>query len=212
MLSIETYVQYTVTIRDSLLETDGSGRGIVIESYSFSANQSIQIRNCTLAGHRTGIDISMYSVHKNLTHPAPQIIIKKTNIIRRNCLNIIPDQRDVGLKVFCGGINISQPSVLFKDVLFSSAVNCRLTAVLPVVQLEFAQNVTFVDCSFTGNRGTPIVAYSSHFNVSGRITFVNNTAYEGGALKFYGESFMSVHSNTEILFAGNYMLNMWVAQ
>jgi len=74
----------------------------------------------------------------------------------------------------------------------------------PVVQLEFAQNVTFVDCSFTGNRGTPIVAFSSHFNVSGRITFVNNTGYEGGALAFYGDSSMSVHSNTEILFAGNY--------
>jgi len=146
----------------------------------------------------------MYSVHKNLTHPAPQIIIKKTNIIRGNNLNIIPDQSDVGLKVSCGGINYAQPSVLFKDVLFSSAVNCRLTAVLPVVQLEFAQNVMFVDCSFTGNRGTPIVAISSHFTVSGIINFVNNTGYEGGALAFYGESFMSVHSNTEILFAGNY--------
>jgi len=91
----------------------------------------------------------------------------------------------VGLKVSCGGINYAQPSVLFKDVLFSSAVNCRLTAVLPVVQLEFAQNVTFVDCSFTGNRGTPIVAISSHFGVSGMLIFVNNTGYEGGALAFY---------------------------
>jgi len=138
MLSMKTYVQYTVTIRDSLLETEGSGRGIVIESYSFSANQRIQIRNCTLAGHRAGIDISMYSVHKNLTHPAPQIIIKKTNIIRRNKFNIVHDQTAVGLKVSCGDINYAQPSVLLKDVLFSSAVNCRLTAVLPVVQLEFA--------------------------------------------------------------------------
>jgi len=200
-------------IRDSLLESDGSGGGIVIKSSSFSANQRIQIRNCTLAGHRTGIDINIYSHDKNLTHPAPPIIIKKTSIIRRNNLNIIQchDQRGVGLNLFSRD-NCAQPSVLLKDVLFSSTVNCRWTTVLPFVQLLFAQNVTFVDCSFTGNRGTPIVAYSSHFNVSGRITFVNNTAYEGGALKFYGESFMSVHSNTEILFAGNYMLNMWVAQ
>ena len=70
--------------------------------------------------------------------------------------------------------------------------------------MEFAQNVSFVDCSFTGNRATPIVAYSSHFSVSGTINFVNNTGFEGGALAFYDDSFMSVHNNTEILFAGNY--------
>jgi len=92
MFRLMTYAEYTVTIRDSLLESDGSGGGIVIESHSFSANQRIQIRNCTLAGHRTRIDISVYSLHENLTHPAPQIIIKKTSIIRGNNLNIMPDQ------------------------------------------------------------------------------------------------------------------------
>ena len=115
------------------------------------------------------------------------------------------DQRGIGLMVSCGDIKYSQPSIVLKNVLFTSTVNRRLSAILPsVVYMEFAQNVSFVDCSFTGNRGTPIVAISSHFNVSGRITFVNNTGYEGGALAFYDDSFMSVHNHTEILFAGNY--------
>ena len=75
--------------------------------------------------------------------------------------------------------------------------------------MEFAQNVSFVDCNFTGNRGTPIVAYSSHFSVSGALTFVNNTGYEGGALAFYDDSSMSVHNNTDIILQA-IMLNMWV--
>ena len=140
-----------------------------------------------------------------MTHPAPEIEIKRTIVIRDNNLSIIPDQKGVGLKVSCRGIGYAQPSVMIKDVLFSSTMNYKLTTILPsVVSMEFVQNVSFVDCSFTGNRGTPIVAYSSHFSVSGTINFVNNTGYEGGALAFYDDSFMSVHNNTEILFAGNY--------
>ena len=90
---------------------------------------------------------------------------------------------------------------MLKNVLFSSTVNRTLLC----LYMEFAQNVSFVDCNFTGNRGTPIVAISSHFTVSGTLNFVNNTGYEGGALEFYDhDSSMSIHNNTEILFAGNY--------
>ena len=168
---------YMVRIRDSLLESNGIGIGILISSYSFSANQKIQISNCTLAGHTTGIEIIVDSQHKNnqivVTHAAPEIEIKRTTI-RDNSLKM-SDQRGIGLMVSCGD-KYSQPSIMLKNVLFTSTVNRRLSAILPsVVYMEFAQNVSFVDCSFTGNRGTPIVAISSHFNVSGRITFVNNT-------------------------------------
>ena len=73
-----------VRIRDSLLESNGSGTGILISSYLFSANQKIQISNCTLAGHTTGIAIYVDSQHKNnqtvVTHAAPEIEIKRTTI------------------------------------------------------------------------------------------------------------------------------------
>jgi len=205
-LGMETFEPYVVRIRDSSLESNGSGTGIFILSYAFSASQRIQISNCTLAGHRTGIEIIMYSRYETLTHPAPEIEIKRTIIIGDNNTSIIrPDQRGVGLKVSCEGIGYAQPSVMIKDVLFSSTMNYRLTTILPsVVYMEFPQNVSFVDCNFTGNRGTPIVAISSHFSVSGTIKFINNTGYEGGALAFYDDSFMNVHSNTHILFTGNY--------
>jgi len=211
-LEVTTYEPYVVKIRDSSLQSNGSRNGILIQSSSFSAYhvQRIEISNCTLAGHRIGIEIKMffqlmYPPYKTVTHPALEIEIKRTIIIRDNNLSIIPDQKGVGLKVSCGGIGYAQPSVMIKDVLFSSTMNHRLTTILPsVVYMEFAQNVSFVDCSFTGNRGTPIVAYSSHFSVSGTLNFVNNTGYEGGALAFYDDSSMSVNKNTQILFAGNY--------
>ena len=194
---------YTITIRDSLLESNcnGHGDGIQIRCSSFSANQKIQINNvnCTLAGHRIGIAIYVYSQHKNkhtvVTHAAPEIEIKRT---------LVTDNRVVGLKVSCGGFNYSQPSILLINVLFSSTVNRRLSAILPsVVYMEFAQNVSFIDCNFTRSRGTPIVAISSRFSVSGTLIFVNNTGFEGGALAFYDDSSMRIHNNTEILFAGN---------
>ena len=175
------------------------GDGIQIRCSSFSANQKIQINNCTLAGHRIGIAIYVYSQHKNkhtvVTHAAPEIEIKRT---------LVTDNRVVGLKVSCGGFNYSQPSILLINVLFSSTVNRRLSAILPsVVYMEFAQNVSFIDCNFTRSRGTPIVAISSRFSVSGTLIFVNNTGFEGGALAFYDDSSMRIHNNTEILFAGN---------
>ena len=194
-------------IRDSILENNGNGSIIDITSYSFGTNQKIQIINCTLAGHRNGIAI--YSRHhKNdqtvVTYAALEIEIKRT-IIRDNNFNVVADRIGVGLKLFCGGFNYSQPSITLKNVLFSSNINQTLSAALPsVVYMEFAQNVSFVDCNFTGNRGTPIVAYSSRFSVSGALNFVNNTGYEGGALAFYDDSSMSVHNNTDIIFAGNY--------
>ena len=179
MLDVKTYEPYVVKIRDSSLKSNGSRNGIRIQSSLFSANQRIEISNCTLAGHRTEIEMNMYTQYKTVTHPAPEIEIKRTIIIRDNNLSIIPHQKGVGLKVSCSDIEYAQPSVMIKDVLFSSTMNYKLTTILPsVVYMEFVQNVSFVDCSFTGNRGTPIVAYSSHFSVSGTINFVNNTGYE----------------------------------
>ena len=52
-----TKAPYTVRIRESLLKNNGSGYGIHIRSYSFGANQKIQISDCTLAGYRDGIAI-----------------------------------------------------------------------------------------------------------------------------------------------------------
>ena len=60
-LDVTTHEPYTyiVKIKDSSLKSNGSRNGILIQSSSFSVNQRIEISNCTLAGHRTGIEIKM---------------------------------------------------------------------------------------------------------------------------------------------------------
>ena len=204
-LVMNTKAPYTVRIRDSVLVSDRSWEKIRIMILSFVGNQKIEISDCTLAGHASGIVIYSRDQHRNnqsvVTSAAPEIEIKRT-IIRENSV-----QQNVGsgLKVLCGGINYSQPSVVLTNVLFSSNINRRFSTIPPsVVYMEFAQNISFVDCNFTGNRGTPITAYSSRFNVSGTLIFMNNTGYEGGALAFYDDSTMGVHNNTEILFMSNH--------
>ena len=73
----------------------------------------------------------------------------------------------------------------------------------PSVYLEGVQHVSFIDCEFSGNTGTSIVAYNSNFTFSGTTIFSNNTAHEGGAIAFYGNSHMNVSENTHVIFRDN---------
>ena len=63
-----------------------------------------------------------------------------------------------------------------------------------------------INCTFVGNQGTPIALHDSVIKGSDTLSFVNNTAYEGGAMAFYGKSYMSVslEKNTQLLFTNNY--------
>ena len=73
----------------------------------------------------------------------------------------------------------------------------------PVVYLENTNNVTFIDCAFYNNRGTAIYAFNTNFFISGTLAFIDNTAFEGGALSFYGDSHVYVSENSSIAFANN---------
>jgi len=48
------------------------------------------------------------------------------------------------------------------------------------------------NCQFYDNYGTAIAAYNTHLYFSGNISFSNNTAYNGGALAFWANSFMHI--------------------
>ena len=63
-------------------------------------------------------------------------------------------------------------------------------------------NVTIVDCEFQDNKGTPIVAYYSDFTLSGNVTFIGNTANQGGAIALTS-SHMSITKNTSVVFENN---------
>ena len=98
-------------------------------------------------------------------------------------------------------------SVAFKNISF---VNVSLKGELGiytgmgVVSLLNIDNVTFIDCDFIGNEGPPaIYAENSDFTLSGTTIFRNNTANEGGAIKFYLNSHIILSNNSNIVFENN---------
>ena len=74
---------------------------------------------------------------------------------------------------------------------------------LGIVFLDYSCNVTFDNCSFCSNKNSPIWAYNSNFTLSGTVLFSDNTAYEGGALALYGESYVYIAYNTDVSFLNN---------
>ena len=74
---------------------------------------------------------------------------------------------------------------------------------LGIMFLVYSYNVTFDNCSFCSNKNTAIWVYNSNFTLSGTVLFSDNTAYEGGALAFYGESAVYIANNTDVTFLNN---------
>ena len=72
-----------------------------------------------------------------------------------------------------------------------------------IMVIDLSYNVIFANCSFYANIGTSIWSYNSNFTLSGTILFSDNTAYEGGALAFYGESVVYISNNTNVTFINN---------
>ena len=79
----------------------------------------------------------------------------------------------------------------------------RQYAAFGIMVLDISYNVIFANCSFYANTDTSIWSYSSNFTLSGTILFSDNTAYEGGALAFYGESAVYMSNNTDVTFLNN---------
>ena len=79
----------------------------------------------------------------------------------------------------------------------------RPYAAYGIMMIDISYNVIFTNCSFYANIGTPIWSYNSNFTLSGTVLFSDNTAYEGGALAFYGESVVYISNNTNVTFLNN---------
>ena len=77
-----------------------------------------------------------------------------------------------------------------------------------IMMIDISYNVIFTNCSFYANIGTSIWSYNSNFTLSGTVLFSDNTAYEGGALAFYGESAVYIANNTDVTFLNNIAENV----
>jgi len=127
----------------------------------------------------------------------PQILIE--NCIIRNICCV--SHYGFGVAIF-GELGHSHVSVILNNVSFENNQISGYSG----ISLDRAGRVELIDCRFVGNEGTSITATDSIFKVSGTLSFVNNTAYQGGAMGFYGDSYMSVSlkKNTQIFFINNY--------
>ena len=60
-----------------------------------------------------------------------------------------------------------------------------------------------VDSNFTGGLRSAVYLYESELKLSGRVNFINNTGYKGGAV-YLMESYIRVTTNTDVLFQDNH--------
>ena len=195
-ISIDIYhkAYYYVTIRDSYISSS-KGAAIYISVSPLSEahlSQIVHITNSIIDKCAAGIAI-LYR-KSSAIESLPQIIFENCTIANIN--------NGQGLRIH--GTSAEQPQVLLelRNVYFKNNTFSQTGG----IWLNFCKEIELVDCIFVGNQGTSIYLYYSTINVSGTLSFVNNTAYEGGAMAFYGESYMSVslEKNTQILFTNNY--------
>ena len=183
-----------LTIRDSTM-TSGS-RAIVLSTLGNNSNLDLQIVNSQIAGYHSGA-LGLYFDYEA---EGIQIVFQDCDIsfndgtIDNAPAFIIQYLRDS-----------LQSQISFRNVsfLFNGYSMTQPNQVPAVGILLLSRNVTFSDCTFSGNRGTSISAINSLFYVSGTNRFINNAGYRGAGLAFDRESYMIVNSDTDILFQEN---------
>ena len=202
-IDAKSEANYLVKIRDSYI---GHSRGCAIflrlqmlQTYYSEAHfsQTVHVINNTIDKSASGIHIKYRSLGTTMY---PNIVIESCIIT-----NISGDGRTDGYGLLIGELALGRfpVSVVLTNVTFEN--NHVLSK--GGIRLSSARRVEMSDCRFVGNQGTSITAIDSIFRVSGTLSFVNNTAYQGGAMAFYGDSRMifSLKQNTHILFINNYV-------
>ena len=204
-----------ITIRDSFIIGSDSTAITMFSIYDSGSIMPgrVNIQNCEIIGHSQG-GILLYFISSY-----PEVVIQDS-AIRDNELDLIKNPLTnnyeqsspfaAGLSVLI--LNSSAPtSVTVSNVTFenNSAIGIlgSFSAVVALYNVRVCAH--FTNCNFLGNKGTPILASSSVFCVSGELSFVNNTAYQGGAISFVGyppekTSFMYLQNNAHILFQDNH--------
>ena len=72
-----------------------------------------------------------------------------------------------------------------------------------ILDIFSVDKIKFVNCTFVNNNSTAISTVESNIVLSGRLVFRNNTAVNGGAIKFCDSSYMFIENNTFALFEEN---------
>ena len=76
-----------------------------------------------------------------------------------------------------------------------------------ILDIFSIDRVNFFNCSFTDNNSTALSSVDSSIVLSGELIFRNNSAVNGGAIKFCDSSYMYININASVLFEGNHASN-----
>ena len=207
---VNTTASYNISIRDCCFDSSG-GLGTAVHAEFYAASngmpsltQGLHFSRCVLTRNHMYLRLHSRRIGPSI---APNIVIEHSTII-----NLYRSEH-AGLRIVSNDdLKYGNNSILLRNVSFQYNSHAGVQILFnpsqvylqSVIYLLFAHSVSFQDCSFIGNRCTPIAAHYSSFKVSGTLTFINNTAYQGAALAFYGSSYMNVSNNTHIVFINNH--------
>ena len=159
----------------------GVGVGIMaigVAGNSQSFINSVQIQNSTIRNNTGYAGSAMYVLTNGILPYSTQNQFLMQNVsFQYNHYNAVDDNRTSALHV---------------------DKNASVT-----VALQGVQNATFVDCNFSHNKGTGVLAIQSYVFFQGDFVFQNNTGKNGGGLSLFG-SFMLPKQHTRILFLENH--------
>ena len=104
------------------------------------------------------------------------------------------------IALYSAGIIVLQSDIYITgNVLFSNMTNGRYA---PYFDVVFSNVSITGDITFSGNKETPITAYSGIITLSGNVSFLNNTGTNGGAMALYSST-LNIASSTSVYFYNN---------
>ena len=218
-ITAETPDLATVAFRECYIgESSSTGITIYIsgDGPQYTASGRVFIQDCEIVGHLNG------GLHFFFRYRHTEVVIQNS-VIRHNVFDPLSGTLDIQYP-FAAGLSLGifldffqtpdfchPNSVVLYNVTFERndyiGVLGPLSAIVALYNARHC--VTLIDCQLNENTGTPIFASSSTFNISGKLSFVNNIAYQGGAMTFVGyppekTSFMSLQENAHVYFQGNH--------
>ena len=172
-----------------------SSRWNAIILFAQQSIAKVRIRDCLVT------DSMCSALYFEFT-PNPSLQVTVEDLVISN--NIVTDDYEggAGMTVYKAAVE-QDPVITIRNVSFlSNEKYGKMHSA--IITLYYANNVTFTDCKFHGNRGTAIGAFQSTFYMSGYNSFINNSVTKGAAIALLGSSSMYIQNNAEILFLNNY--------
>ena len=175
-VNITNDFQISLTIRNSNFK-QSSVTGLQITDMRRQGTLKVEIINSNISYHQQG-GISIKSF--GLTYSRSYIIITDS-IIEENSITNDVVGYSAGLGVYS---TQSDVMVTVSNTHFVHNQDLRGQPIESVFYVSRANIVSVIDCEFRDNRGNAIrvVNVKYHLRLYGNVTFVNNTAQQGGAL------------------------------